>query len=349
LSTGTQRRPARGVEFLDRESMSRDGGSSEFVRGERRRSPAWNRVAHGLYVPASASPDSALHALASQLHRGAGYTHLTAAGIRGWWLPPLPPGLPAFAAQNSRNRPRRPELRIIRTTPEPEISWIRGLPVVPTIDTLLAIARHLGLLDVVVILDCALHVGDVTPNELAAALRARRFGVRRLRLAALLADRRSESPFETLLRILHVVCGIAVVPQYELWSDGLLIARGDLRLVGSDTFHEYDGAVHREPDRHRSDLRRDRDLEAADWVRRGYTDLEVLRRPVEILRDADRTLGREHDPSRLDAWYALLRESCFTSAGRQRLLERLGLVPILDQLAYRPDLSGSADSGLYAS
>jgi hypothetical protein len=127
-----------------------------------------------------------------------------------------------------------------------------------------------------------------------------------------------------------VACGIAVVPQHELWSEGLLISRGDLRLVGSDTFHEYDGAVHRERDRHRCDLRRDRDLDAAGWVRRGYTDLEVLRRPVEILRDADRTLGRVHDPSRLDAWYPLLKESCFTPAGRQRLLERLRLVPILD-------------------
>jgi hypothetical protein len=61
------------------------------------------------------------------------------------------------------------------------------------------------------------------------------------------------------------------------------------------------------------------------WVRRGYPDLEMIRRPITILRDADRTLGRPHDPDRLAAWCALLRESCFTPAGRHLLLRRLGL------------------------
>src|SRR4051794_7971896 len=110
------------------------------------------------------------------------------------------------------------------------------------------------------------------------------------------------------------------------WVDGRFIARGDLRLVGHDTFHEYDGADHRDRERHRSDLRRDRDLEEHGWIRRGYTDLEVIHRPVTIIRDADRTLGRPHDPDRLAAWYALLRESCFTPARRHLLLRRLALI-----------------------
>jgi hypothetical protein len=295
-----------------------------FLQG-RTRSSAWRRVAHGLYVPCHGSDEAPLHALAAQLHKGAGFTHLTAARMRGWWLPPLPRGLPEFAAQNARNRPRRAELRIIRTTPEPEITRVRGLPIVSSIDVLLALARHLGLLDVIVTLDSALRSGHVSQQELARALACRRFGVRRLRAAAALADPRSESPYETLLRVLHVVCEIAVVPQHELWADGRLVARGDLRLVGHPTYHEYDGADHRDGDRHRSDLRPDRDLEEHGWVRRGYTDLEVLHRPVTILRDADRTLGRPHDPDRLAAWYSLLRESCFTPAGRHLLLVRLGL------------------------
>ena len=298
-----------------------------WVRGERRAGGRWTRVAHGLWVPASAAESEApLHALASQLHRGGGFTHLTAARLRGWSLPPLPQGLPEFAAQNARNRPRRRELRIIRTTPWPDIERVRGLPIVGAIDVLLALARHLSLLDVIVILDSALHCGDVSPGELALALRARRFGVRRLRAAFALADGRSESPYETLLRILHVACEVLVSAQFELWVGGLFLARGDLRIVGHPVFHEYDGVDHRDRDQHRADLRRDRDLEAADWLRRGYTDLEVLRRPVTILRDADRTLGREHDPARLVAWYDLLRESCFTAAGRTLLLRRLRLL-----------------------
>jgi len=301
------------------------GGATVFVQGERRRSPSWARVSHGLYVPVAGDPEAPLHALASQLHKGAGFTHHTAARMRGWWLPPLPDGLPEFAAQNARNRPRRAELRIIRTTPDPEITRLRGLPIVSPVDVLLALARHLGLLDVIVVLDSALRCGDVTTAQLAVTLTARRHGVRRLRAAAGLADQRSESPYETLLRILHVACEIAVVPQHELTVDGQLVARGDLRLVGHDTYHEYDGACHRDRDQHRHDLRRDRDLEEHGWMRRGYTDLEVLHRPVTILRDADRTLGRPHDPDRLGAWYALLRESCYTPAGRHLVLRRLGL------------------------
>jgi hypothetical protein len=250
---------------------------------------------------------------------------VTAARIRGWWLPPLPAGLPEFAAQNNRNRPRRPELRIIRTTPEPRVAWVRGLPIVSPSDVLLAMARHLGLLDVIVTLDAALHLGDVTRDDLAQACAARRHGVRRLRQAVPLADGRAESPFESLLRLLHLVCDIGVAPQHELWVDGRMVARGDVRLLGSRTFHEYDGADHRDRAQHRSDLRRDRDIGAAGWTRRGYTDVEVLRRPIQILRDADRDLGREHDPARLDAWYALLRESCFTPAGQDTLLRRLGI------------------------
>ena len=192
----------------------------------------------------------------------AAYTHLTAARLFDWWLPPLPPGLPEFAAQSdTRNRPRRHELRIIRSTPEPELSRLRGLPVVAPTDALLAVARHLSVLDVVVVLDSALRRHQVSPRELALTLRSRRWGVRTLRVAAGLADSRSESPFETLLRVLHVVCEIPVVPQHELRIDGRLIARGDLRIRGHQVLHEYDGADHRDRSRHRSDLRRDRDLE----------------------------------------------------------------------------------------
>lgn len=299
-----------------------------FVRGRMRRR-AWTPVAHGLYVPVGEHQDAPLHALASQLHKRSGFTHVTAARLRDWWLPPLPSGLPEFAAQDSRNRPRRPQLRMIRTTPEPEVTRVRGLPVVSSLDVLLALARDFGLVDVVVFLDSALHRGDLTCDELARGVQARRHGVRRLRAAASLADGRSESPFESLLRLLHAACEIPVAPQVEIRAGGRFVARADLRLLGTRVIHEYDGAVHRGRDQHRADLRRDRAIAASGWERRGYTDHEVLRRPVEILRDADRALGRVHDPARVDAWYALLRESCFTSAGRSRLLRRLRLRPEL--------------------
>jgi hypothetical protein len=38
-----------------------------------------------------------------------------------------------------------------------------------------------------------------------------------------------------------------------------------------------------------------------------------------------RALGRAHDPHRIDAWHALLRESLFTPSGQRRLLDRMGM------------------------
>ena len=149
-------------------------------------------------------------------------------------------------------------------------------------DVLLALARHFALLDVVVMLDGAMHLGCITHEELTEGLKGRRHGVRRLREAASLADARSESPFETLLRVLHVVCEVAVIPQHELRVAGQLVARGDLRIRRHPYLPVVQRAGHRDRDQHRSDLRRDRDIAAAGWLRRGYTDLEVLRRPIEI-------------------------------------------------------------------
>lgn len=276
-------------------------------------------------MPAKDQGDARLLALASQVRPGGGFTHLTVARLLGWWLPPLPAGLPEFAAQDDlRNRSRRAELHIIRTPPPPALWWLRGLPLVSCTDALLSMARHLGLVDLLVVLDSALRSGDVTTAELAAATVPRRHGVRRLRAAAGLCDPRSESPYETLLRVLHHVIEVLVEPQHELWVAGEFVARGDLRLIGHRVFHEYDGADHRQREQHRDDLRRERALHRHGWVRRGYTDRELLQRPVEILRDADRTLGRSFDGDRLASWYDLLRDSCFTASGRRRLLARLG-------------------------
>jgi hypothetical protein len=46
---------------------------------------------------------------------------------------------------------------------------------------------------------------------------------------------------------------------------------------------------------------------------------------MSILRDADRALGRPHQPARIEAWHDLLRDSLFSGAGRHRLLRRVGL------------------------
>lgn len=92
--------------------------------------------------------------------------------------------------------------------------------------------------------------------------------------------------------------------------------------MGTRVLHEYDGAVHRDPCGNRRDLVRDRKLLSVDWHRRGYTAVDLVRRPQVILQEADTTLGRPHRPWRLRPWYAMLRASLLTAAGTARLRAR---------------------------
>ena len=137
-------------------------------------------------------------------------------------------------------------------------------------------------------------------------------------------DGRSESAWESLLRVLHRACGVDVVPQHVVRdADGVFVARGDLWIVGSHMLHEYDGGVHRDRRTHHHDLDRDRRLLRAQWHRRGYTAADLLHRPEEVLRDADETVGRRHRVDRLDPWLAILRESLFHPVGQARFAARL--------------------------
>jgi hypothetical protein len=193
---------------------------------------------------------------------------------------------------------------------------------------LLACARDLALLDLVVLIDSALRHGHCRTDDLTHAPSQRRRGGPALRRALSHADGRAESVWESVLRLFHVTCEVAVEPQHEVRTpDGRFVARGDLWLRGTTVLHVYDGGVHRDPRQHRRDLARERALGGAGWTRRGYTAGDLLGRAHVMLREVDSSLGRTHDPRRLDAWRALLRESSFSAGGRARLRRRWGLPP----------------------
>ncbi len=238
---------------------------------------------------------------------------------------PLPADLPVFVSMSTRQgRPKRPELRVARH-PEPvATTTCRGLRVATVEETLLACARDLALLDLVVLGDAALHAGLTTPDDLLASAARRRWGATALTRAVGWMDARSESPWESLLRVLHRVCAVPVEPQHVVRdAGGGFVARGDLWVVGSRMLHEYDGAGHRDRQTHVADLDRDRRLLAAGWQRRGYTSLDLLHRPEVVLREADQTLGRGHRADRLDPWLGMVRASLFHPVGRERLAVRL--------------------------
>ncbi len=247
------------------------------------------------------------------------FTHLTGALIRGWSMPPLPSALPAFAAMcREDRRPRRRGLVISRHPNPIEYDDVDGLRVARAPEILLAAARHLGLIDLVVLVDAALRRGDCTAVELQSAAEQRRRGAPGLRRAVTYADARSESPWESVLRLLHQLCDVPVESQY--WIDRSI--RADLRISGTTRLPEYDGAGHRDAAQHAKDLARDRRLHQLGWERYGYTSPVLLHDGLSVLRDADDALGREHEPARIRPWHAALAESLFTPAGTERLLIR---------------------------
>ncbi len=202
-----------------------------------------------------------------------------------------------------------------------EIDWLR---VASVPETLLACARWLCLIDMVVLIDCVLHTEQATVADIECVMGLRRPGSKALDRALALADGRSESPFETLTRLLHVFCGIDVEPQYVIRDDsGTEVARVDLWIVGTNAAPEFDGDEHEKAPRRVKDRRRDRAIDRAGYVRRGYTSGDILRRSVTVLQDADRSIGRPHDPSRIRPWHDELRKSLFTASGTRTFLERV--------------------------
>lgn len=268
----------------------------------------WEPVTRGAFRR-SASRDPLLAELTAWqavLPEEACFTHVTGARLLGLWLPRLPQATDVVVQLPADAHPvRRPGLRALRAAANGPPLVIGGLPVAPVGDVLLSLCRDLDDLDALMSVDSALHLGLTDPVRLAGAATARRRGAPRLRRVLALADGRSESSWETVLREFHRAVEAAVTPQFEVRDDlGRFVARGDLRVDGTKVLHEYDGHHPLEVERQRADLRRARRLEAAGWVRRGYTSRDLLRDTRDLLADVDRTLGRTHAPRRLDAWHA---------------------------------------------
>lgn len=297
------------------------------TRSGQRPGSGWVPVTRGVHRLAAVEAPFLveLRAWAEVLPPSARFTHLTAARLHGLWLPPLPRGIPVTVATPAHaSRPQRRGLRVLRPTTSAEPVLVHGLPTASPAEAILAAGRDLGLLDLLVLVDSALHRGCVSLAELHRVARGRRRGAPLLRAVLEQTDGRSESPWETLLRALHGALGVDVVPQHVVLDEaGAFVARGDLWLAGTRTLHEYDGGDHLTREQQREDLRRARRLERSGWTRRGYTSDDVLHRSVTILADIDRSLGRPHDPTRVRDWHALLRASCFTPSGRAALRRRL--------------------------
>ncbi|WP_300681794.1 hypothetical protein [Nocardioides sp.] len=263
------------------------------------------------------------------LPRDAVGTGLTAALAHGLWLPWTPSGLPvmvALARHPYETTPVREGLHVIRHPVAPASCLVSGARVVTVPEALVCCCRYLGLLDAVILIDSALHLELCSRAELDRIQRRKRRGVVRFREALALADGRSESPWESMLRMLHVVCGVRVTPQVDITDEhGRFVARIDLMVESTGQFQEYDGAQHREADVQVRDLARERRLADAGFHRRGYVAQDLLNDPEGILAPIEAAARR-----RISAqpWRDLLAGSLYRPAGRAAIERRLGIGPL---------------------
>ncbi len=306
--------------------LTREATDHGLTRGVLR-GPDFVRPVDGVHVPAAHGNDLATvcRAVAKVLPPDAVFTHLTAALLRRWWLPLLDHvPLIACTGGDAPHHERRGVYVRRCAIPPHHRHRIGDVAVASPAWTIIELAEHLSLVDLVVVIDGALQLGDLTIDELRASIVRGRRGVRVLRRALDLCDGRSESPWETILRLLHVLSGIAVEPQF-LARDraGAVVARGDLRIVGSRRLAEYDGADHRERRQHERDLRREKALTRAGYERFGYIAREILTDPARIVRDADDARGVPHDPTRVQPWLREAAASSLHRGGRAALERRL--------------------------
>ncbi len=307
--------------------LLREAAASGIGRGQLN-GPGWLSVSHGLYARQASEQsllDKCRH-LGLVLPAGAAMSHFTSGSLRSMWLPDLPEWLPVMATlPPDTDRPERRGLYVARSragTPPADV--IGGVPVLTPELTLGQLAEDLGLVDLVAAIDSALHQSMCDELDIIRGIRSRQRGLPMLRRALTLCDSRSESPWETFLRLVHTTVGIPVSPQ-EFIEDqrGRIVARADLRIVGTLRLPEYDGADHRGRSQHQADLEREKALARLNFERYGYIAKEIVDQPGQIIRDAEDALGWPHDAERLHTWRSLAAESSLTASGRRRLLRRL--------------------------
>lgn len=255
---------------------------------------------------------------------GAAFTHVTGARLLGWQLPKLPEQVPVFAAvTGDAARPRRHGLICSRLVERDSPVSRHGLPVERAEEILLRAARDLSLLDLLILLESALHLGHIDRDRMDAVLASGRPGVRMLREAWRRCTGKSHSGGETVLQAFHRVMEVPVRPQFEVYDGhGQLVARADLHVLGTNQLHEYDGEHHRRKDQHKVDLRRERGITAASHVRKGFVLDDLLNHPVVVMHEIDNALGRPHDLDRLRRWRRLVDNSLYSDAGRSRVMNR---------------------------
>ena len=171
-----------------------------------------------------------------------------------------------------------------------EIIEVNGLRVTTPLRTAWDLGRVRWTDEAIAALDAMLRLRVFTLEELLDGVERFR-GMRwvtTLRAIAPLADGRSESPGESVLRLRCVEARLpGMVPQVEVYRGETLIARLDLADVALMLGVEYDGVEwHSTPEQKAHDKARRREAEDEGWLVKPFTKEHVFGRA----RECDRML-----------------------------------------------------------
>jgi very-short-patch-repair endonuclease len=255
------------------------------------RHPAVARLSRDTYLPRALSRDPS-HRVAAVLltaPAGAVLSHLTAAVLWGLQIPSGRGGdvrvdltVPMASRAESRadRRIHRMPIAVEEVTRRgaftlttPSRTW-RDLAAVLQPGALLAVTDQL-------------IAGLCTPADLQRQMDRRPYGrgIARARAVLPVADPRSESPMESVLRWLIRAAGLPA-PELQfavLSAAGVFLGRADMAWPDRKVIVEFDGNVHRERDVFVNDLRRQNELVAAGWTILRFSSADVLGRPEQVI------------------------------------------------------------------
>jgi very-short-patch-repair endonuclease len=256
---------------------------------ERARTGEWRRLCHGVYLidahlcDGPAPVDLAVRALLLALGPESLVVLETAAELYG--LQGLPPSDGALHVSRPRasRRSHRAGVRVHHlTVPPDQVREVDGLRMTTAIRTLVDLLCRQPRSTAVSLVDSALHLVLIAPDELADVdrlLRGRPGGARARRWLQL-ADGRAESPLETRVRLAALDGGVPPDElQYPIHDErGVLLGIADMVWKKQRVIAEADGAgPHSEPQALFRDRRRQNDLANAGWTILRFTWGDTLR------------------------------------------------------------------------
>lgn len=223
------------------------GWSQAAIRGVTAGLTRLFRGAYATHVPEDpAQRHLQLCAAVAAMNPGLCMSYLSAATL--WQLPTLdpPPIHPEVVPIGSQPHGWRAPSGV-RHRGQPidpsRVQWVEGIPVTDVTRTVVDCARVVPHHEAVVIGDAALHRGQTKTRWMLGVIGSQTGwkgidGARRM-LARI--DGRSESPGETLTRIMAQDLGFEVTSQVEVLAEGQFVARVDFLVDGEYVVIEFDG------------------------------------------------------------------------------------------------------------